>query len=349
MTAKNALSPLSVALLEGKQGSELAGSKQFFKVFELAARDELSGSVININARVFYNSKTREVLLHAVNKGQEGWYKISVSQPGSLKQLLETLSNSQDVLLAGVSRVLAPVCTGIPLPFPPNLKSGGFKVFVSENAFRVLAGRTGHLVPSRVAALLSNPSASGFEDNGKSECASFVHTTLTYLSGLDYYLHTLEERNNAMAPKHWRYHAGLFGVNPSKNAWEFKDSLTSEINKGKLVFWSDKGVKNPELPSPLRSGDIVCFYYPASRYNKEAEKQGAGYTHVGLVIGVTDEGEPVVAHLFHARATGIRIETLNEALHLADDKGAGLYVKAVLRPNFDYWLEEKDLVIPRAQ
>jgi hypothetical protein len=56
-----------------------------------------------------------------------------------------------------------------------------------------------------------------------------------------------------------------------------------------------------------RIGDIIGFYYPDSQYNEVAKQAGAGFTHMGLVVGYIEENNnenmqsiPVVAHLFHA-------------------------------------------------
>lgn len=57
----------------------------------------------------------------------------------------------------------------------------------------------------------------------------------------------------------------------------------------------------------VRIGDIIGFYYPDSQYNEVAKQAGAGFTHMGLVVGhVPEENNenmqsiPIVAHLFHA-------------------------------------------------
>lgn len=208
---------------------------------------------------------------------------------------------------------------------------------------------TGILRNDRVAEFIKNPAISGFVDDGKIECASFVHVALTYLAGLDFYKYTFEEKHSASFPSEVKYHAGLFGVYPSKNAWEMKDAITNETNKGKAIFWDDKTPpldfrkRLNEMKIAIEPGDIVAFYYPGSKFNDNARTYGTNYTHLGLIVGKTEQGEPVIAHLFHAKGVGIRIETLDEALKVKDEKGRGIYLKGVLRPDYEYWLSQKNI------
>lgn len=77
---------------------------------------------------------------------------------------------------------------------------------------------------------------------------------------------------------------------------------------GELLYFSE----NPKQDSDIgfdflqdegQIGDIVGFYYPDSSFNEVASEAGAGFTHMGLVVGYDTSDhkrDPIVAHMFHS-------------------------------------------------
>jgi len=84
---------------------------------------------------------------------------------------------------------------------------------------------------------------------------------------------------------------GVYG-----DAWHMRNNILD--NGGELLISGDYD-DYKDLPSDLiESGDILGIYYSNSNFKKVA-KETLGkdyYTHVGIVVGETGEGEPVMVH-----------------------------------------------------
>ena len=99
--------------------------------------------------------------------------------------------------------------------------------------------------------------------------------------------------------------AGIYG-----DAWHMYYNIQEA--GGSLLYKTDaprEEINNSveKIIAEARIGDIIGFYYPDSQYNEVAKQAGAGFTHMGLVVGYVQEGDnkntpdiPIVAHLFHA-------------------------------------------------
>ncbi len=99
--------------------------------------------------------------------------------------------------------------------------------------------------------------------------------------------------------------AGIYG-----DAWHMYYNIQEA--GGSLLYQTnnpreDVNKSVEKIIAEARIGDIIGFYYPDSQYNEVAKQAGAGFTHMGLVVGHAQEVNneniqhiPIVAHLFHA-------------------------------------------------
>lgn len=92
--------------------------------------------------------------------------------------------------------------------------------------------------------------------------------------------------------------AGLYG-----DAW----GMFSHIQKagGEMLYHTDepRGERehaNRFVQEHAKIGDILGFYYPDSKFNTVAREAGAGFTHMGMVVGFAQDKDPIIAHLFHS-------------------------------------------------
>ena len=111
-----------------------------------------------------------------------------------------------------------------------------------------------------------------------------------------------------------------------KNAWQMKNDI--ELNQGHikynmydsipmsniknaddLIKESDNYYKNLSkndneiIKNNLKQGDVVGLYYKPSKYHSKALKEGEGSanTHVGIVSGYDNNGEPIITHNIHGK------------------------------------------------
>ena len=151
---------------------------------------------------------------------------------------------------------------------------------------------------------------------------------------------------------------GIFG-----DAWQMYDNIQSK--GGDLLYETahpieDNLISANNLASYTKIGDIIGFYYPDSKYNPVARKAGAGFTHMGIIVGFDEMKEPIIAHFMHTdyylkNEPVLRYETFSTMQkklafhgyqkHLDFEKSPEeynyaegdplVYVKAILRPNYD--------------
>ena len=89
---------------------------------------------------------------------------------------------------------------------------------------------------------------------------------------------------------------GVSSCGVKGDAWEMAKNV---LNKdGEYVFKDKKVSSTDNINSLIESGDILGIYYEGSNYKNQAEAELGSYyyTHVGLVVGKTDSGEPIIVH-----------------------------------------------------
>lgn len=93
--------------------------------------------------------------------------------------------------------------------------------------------------------------------------------------------------------------ADAAGINGS--AWKMYFNILEA--GGELLYKTDNPMADVDISTEFvmdhaQIGDIIGFYYPDSQYNAVAQE--AGFTHMGIVVGETDNSDPIIAHLFHS-------------------------------------------------
>ncbi|MBI2666089.1 hypothetical protein HYX13_00595 [Candidatus Woesearchaeota archaeon] len=219
-------------------------------------------------------------------------------------------------------------------------------VFTDESLERIVRGED--IVP-------------GLPEEG-AMCSKFVRATANTLLGHWFFQHhRLHAKIKANAFGITTLPADEYGL--SGDAWEMYGNIQNK--GGKLMYETEHPVQDNlisanYLVSHAKIGDIIGFYYPDSKYNPQAKKQGAGFTHMGIVVGFDEVKEPIIAHFMHTNyyfenEPVLRYETLSamqEKLSFQGyqkeldfvkgeeeykyQKGDSLvFVKAILRPRYN--------------
>lgn len=136
-------------------------------------------------------------------------------------------------------------------------------------------------------------------------CAKHVRATANSLMGSEFFMH---HRLTSKAV------TNIFGIDNlptdefgfTGDAWDMYFNLQE---KGGRVLYStsnpvgDKAKSIDFLNNNAKIGDVVGFYYPDSQYNETARKAGAGFTHMGIIVGFEKSArrKPIISHMFHSQ------------------------------------------------